>query len=96
MANANEMKFADESHEYNILKSVNPIVTEMITSDAKVKIWQMYHFWKREFNIESAINYYENGVDGGSSENDHNSTTNKTYNYHGQLIIDIVSLIELC
>lgn len=80
---------ADELQNYNLLMSANPVVTEMITADGKIKIFQKNRFWRKEFNIESINYFYENGEDGDSSENDRQSTISKTYNYHGQQTIDI-------
>ena len=84
LSNVKGIMFSTGSQQYNLLASENPVISEMITSDGKIKVQQKYLFRAAEFAVESVNNYYENGTEGGSTSNDRQTTNSKTYNYHGQ------------
>ena len=84
LSNVKGITFSTGSQQYNLLASENPVISEMITSDGKIKVQQKYLFRAAEFAVESVNNYYENGTDGGSTANDRQTANSKTYNYHGQ------------
>ena len=84
LSNVKGITFSTGSQQYNLLASENPVISEMITSDGKIKVQQKYLFRAAEFAVESVNNYYENGTEGGSTSNDRQTANSKTYNYHGQ------------
>ena len=84
LSNVKELTFKDGTRQYNLATAENPIATEMITADAKIKVQQKYMFRTAEFAVESINNYYENGTEGGGTDNDRQTENSRIYNYYGQ------------
>ena len=84
MPNVYKLVFVHGNINCDLTRNDFHILVNTILSNNKIKISQNYHFQTSSFKISSYNYFYENGIGGLSSENDHYTTCETKYNYRGQ------------